>query len=220
MRLELQTSDLPADIALSVDKIRVLDIAPACSPADDEPMVCSLRHIKLPQRTNEDDNSFAPWLRRPPTRELYYTLSYTWGKTHPDGSHLTNTIISNDALLRITANLHSALKQIRRLQGSTAARWPIWIDALCINQEDLKERSEQVRQMDRIYQLSATVLIWPGEVADDEERRFMRKLSSICLSYPDDELDPDKWERNRILGRKTPFDGDDCQAMLKFLRRP
>lgn len=38
----------------------------------------------------------------------------------------------------------------------------IWIDALCINQQDMQERSHQVGQMDHIYQNADQVIIWLG----------------------------------------------------------
>lgn len=39
----------------------------------------------------------------------------------------------------------------------------IWIDAICINQEDLEERSIQVARMYSIYDNAQSVLIWLGE---------------------------------------------------------
>ncbi|KAI0129537.1 heterokaryon incompatibility protein-domain-containing protein [Xylariales sp. AK1849] len=53
----------------------------------------------------------------------------------------------------------------------------MWIDAICINQEDLKERSQQVKYMTRIYAQSARLVIWMGPEADDSElaMSFMRQ---------------------------------------------
>lgn len=39
----------------------------------------------------------------------------------------------------------------------------VWIDALCINQEDVLERSHQVSIMDKIYERAGYVLVWLGE---------------------------------------------------------
>jgi hypothetical protein len=39
----------------------------------------------------------------------------------------------------------------------------IWIDALCINQEDVAERSSQVSKMGRIFKLTRKVISWVGE---------------------------------------------------------
>lgn len=43
---------------------------------------------------------------------------------------------------------------------------PIWIDALCINQEDKQERQDQVGLMSRIYKGAKRVIVWLGK--DDE----------------------------------------------------
>jgi hypothetical protein len=39
----------------------------------------------------------------------------------------------------------------------------LWVDALCINQEDIIERSEQVKLMANIYRNTARTLVWIGE---------------------------------------------------------
>lgn len=45
----------------------------------------------------------------------YYTLSYAWGKTYDDGSHLTHVVDCDGVAFRITANLHDALVRLRGL---------------------------------------------------------------------------------------------------------
>lgn len=219
--VELQASEVLTSTQLAEDEIRVINIDPAAT--DEEPIVCSLRHMKLPRRTEaENDDDWAPWLWQPRIQEVYHTLSYAWGSTYPDGSHLTNTIVCNGSLLRITTTLHAALKRIRGLQidDQPATKWPVWIDAVCINQDNLVERSEQVRQMDRVYQLSARLIIWLGEISDPNEHGFVQRLSDICQEYSGGELEPEHWERLRLLGHKSPFTEGDRQSMRRILRRP
>ncbi|KAN0088998.1 HET domain containing protein [Hyaloscypha variabilis] len=83
----------------------------------------------------------------------YETLSYTWGKgpSHP--------ILCNGQYISITESLGSAL---RRLRNSTSVRL-LWIDALCINQEDIQERNSQVQYMRDIYHGCRNVVVWLGE---------------------------------------------------------
>ncbi|KAH6876619.1 heterokaryon incompatibility protein-domain-containing protein [Thelonectria olida] len=45
----------------------------------------------------------------------------------------------------------------------------IWIDALCINQEDIQERNNQVGMMSQIYGLAWCVVSWVGEADDTTE---------------------------------------------------
>ncbi|KAF2114171.1 heterokaryon incompatibility protein-domain-containing protein [Lophiotrema nucula] len=88
---------------------------------------------------------------RLPTR--YRCLSYVWGEDPSD-----HEILLNGEPIRIRRNLFEFLCTARKY------RWgqPLWIDALCINQEDHIERGHQVRQMGRIYQGAIEVLIWLG----------------------------------------------------------
>jgi hypothetical protein len=46
----------------------------------------------------------------------------------------------------------------------------IWIDAVCINQEDLSERESQIQIMSKIYGHANRVIIWLGEATDDSDR--------------------------------------------------
>lgn len=42
-------------------------------------------------------------------------------------------------------------------------RMPVWVDAICINQDDLSERANQVKLMHKIYRTASTVKIWLGK---------------------------------------------------------
>ena len=89
-------------------------------------------------------------------RAKYDALSYVWG----DKSDPVN-IICDEYPLSVTKNLHTALVQLRRDRVYT----PIWIDAVCINQEDLDERARQVRLMRQIYGNAETVYVWLGRAS-------------------------------------------------------
>lgn len=86
----------------------------------------------------------------------YEALSYCWGpKDQPK-----NTIhLNNDLPFEVTSNLHSALL---RLRHSSYPRL-FWIDAICIDQSDIAERSSQVKHMQAIYSLATRVTIYLGE---------------------------------------------------------
>ena len=58
----------------------------------------------------------------------------------------------------------------------------IWVDAICINQEDLDERSQQVLVMDRIYKEARTVLTWLGP-EDKLTRTACSTLKTIARQY-------------------------------------
>ena len=83
----------------------------------------------------------------------YEALSYTWGK--PDDFGLK--IWVNDCHFSVRQNLYCALTALR----STEDRY-LWIDALCINQDDTTEKGNQVGMMDLVYEKAAQVLVWLG----------------------------------------------------------
>ncbi|ORY16386.1 heterokaryon incompatibility protein-domain-containing protein [Clohesyomyces aquaticus] len=80
-------------------------------------------------------------------------LSYTWGNQ----KH-TFPFICNSQLLQVHHNLHAALPYLARRRS----RLPIWIDAICTNQQDEAEKMVQIRQMHQIYRRAHTVWIWLG----------------------------------------------------------
>jgi hypothetical protein len=93
-------------------------------------------------------------------RPNYTALSYTWG----DASR-SQQIIINDAVVPVTESVETAL---RHLQRDTEVL-TLWVDQLCINQNNYLERNEQVQQMNAIYSKAAQVLVWLGPAADDSD---------------------------------------------------
>ena len=53
----------------------------------------------------------------------------------------------------------------------------LWIDAICINQQDLKEKGHQVRNMGRIYKQASSVLIFLGPGEGDDSAVMKRQVS-------------------------------------------
>ena len=89
-------------------------------------------------------------------RPQYEALSYLWGPP-PKGDEVS-VGLSDQQTLPITHNLAVALPYLRRKDRVRA----LWIDAICINQNDLEERSRQVERMADIYKLAARVVVWLG----------------------------------------------------------
>ncbi|KAH7370401.1 heterokaryon incompatibility protein-domain-containing protein [Rhexocercosporidium sp. MPI-PUGE-AT-0058] len=106
----------------------------------------------------------------------YEALSYEWGATTRD-----HFVICEGAKVMITANLLAALK---RLRLSDQPRY-IWIDAICINQDNLAERSEQVALMQQIYSTATEVTIWIGKEGflTVEAFALLKKMSDAWCSY-------------------------------------
>jgi hypothetical protein len=114
---------------------------------------------------------------------MYEALSYTWGDPKGPWSEIPDSwrvkysynIEINGQKMKIGFNLKSAL---RRIRDRTEFK-RLWVDAICINQNNQNERSEQVKEMARIYRQAARVLCWLGE-----EDRFVKlafdTLEELC----------------------------------------
>ncbi|TEY39986.1 hypothetical protein BOTCAL_0444g00080 [Botryotinia calthae] len=85
---------------------------------------------------------------------VYQALSYVWG------SPTSKCDIKLQGIsFPVTTNLESALRYLRYRDLPRI----LWIDAICINQEDIPERNSQVKYMGTIYSKSSIVLAWLGE---------------------------------------------------------
>ncbi|KAL7909399.1 heterokaryon incompatibility domain-containing protein [Trichoderma velutinum] len=114
----------------------------------------------------------------------YEALSYTWGS-----AEAPQNIIVNGKLLAVTENLYEALQQLRYRNKERL----LWVDAICINQDDNKERGHQVQQMGDIFKKAERVIFWLGQsmpVIDNFMTVFGR-LQQMSLSYP-----YSSWSRN------------------------
>jgi GTP-sensing pleiotropic transcriptional regulator CodY len=88
----------------------------------------------------------------------YEALSYVWGS-----NELVECILLDRKRLWVTDNLYSALHGLRLRDRDRF----LWIDAICINQADKGEQSQQVRQMGTIYKLAKGVLFWLGKATPE-----------------------------------------------------
>lgn len=91
---------------------------------------------------------------------LYAALSYVWGS--PES---VDTVIVNDKEMKVTTNLHSALLHVR--QESSVVT--LWVDALCICQDDKLEKSLQVQMIGDIFRTAASTFVWLGESSTNDQ---------------------------------------------------
>ncbi|GAW16383.1 hypothetical protein ANO14919_058090 [Xylariales sp. No.14919] len=136
-RLDARSSrHLYPQLGLGGQTIRLIELAPADFSA-------------LPIRCRLVEEKLTPALS-------YKALSYSWknGDGTPDVA-----IYCNSKPIYVSANLHAALRRMRAPNAVVR----IWVDAICINQQDDAERADQVGMMRDIYRNSSEVLIWLGE---------------------------------------------------------
>jgi hypothetical protein len=132
--------------------------------------------------------------------ETFDALSYCCGPPI-----LSCTITVNGAPgFRITQNLWNALQRVRKKDGDRR----LWVDAVCIDQEDEREKSSQVRHMHAVYSRAEEVCIYWGECTDqgtcggDGERIYMY-TSRDSVDQNGHDLDPG--DVGRFLACRKPL---------------
>ncbi|CVL08530.1 related to het-6-heterokaryon incompatibility protein [Fusarium proliferatum] len=155
------------------------------------------------------------------TSQRFWALSYVWGARENPA-----TILLNDEPFSITRNLYNALYQYRRhgFQGYDTEKAMLWVDAICINQNDQVEKSIQVPRMSEIYGQCERVLAWLGPVDSDEESnvgRLAEKLKDFQSTA--DSMSQDLTEDDRITeymesGRSDETAAIDVESVRKALR--
>lgn len=108
----------------------------------------------------------------------YEPLSYDWGK--PARTH---TIICSGVKLPLTSSLYHALRRVRLPLKSRR----VWVDQICIDQDDLDERSQQVQFMNAIYRKASMVLVWLGEDENDEASAAFQLVEELAETFENDE---------------------------------
>jgi hypothetical protein len=169
---------------LNPDEFRLLRIRPSCFGTN---LQCDLFHASLD---------------KPPPFEA---LSYVWGAPNPP-----STLLCAGAHVPITKNLYEALCHFRDTSRSRI----VWADALCINQTDNAEKSQQVARMREIYTKCERLLVWFGApapgVAENALKALKRfrglfekhadeRMLRVLLVHEEAGAYMDEWEK-RVLG--------------------
>lgn len=171
------------------------------------PAVSSIRLFKIIFEDGTDDGQLETFSldQAPP----FATLSYTWGNPYSTPNYelddVSQTeeiaqrytpernvpIFCNGAKIMVTRNLSEALQNIKERYAARGGSFDdttyIWIDAICINQEDLLERAAQVSIMGKIYSLASRVFIWLGNSLPKTEKALA--LVQYLGSIPEDMYD-------------------------------
>ena len=92
----------------------------------------------------------------------HQTLSYTWGST-VDRLDICIEGADGGSSLAVTKNFKEALHYLRH---NTVCSRVLWIDAICINQQDFSEKNHQVARMADIYSKAKSVIVWLGPGCD------------------------------------------------------
>ncbi|KAH8812124.1 heterokaryon incompatibility protein-domain-containing protein [Xylogone sp. PMI_703] len=174
----------------------------------EDPIRCQLHTIAL----NDE---------RHPT---YEALSYCWGD-----SSQTELIQCNEQDIYVGSNLGQALRHLRLLHRTRV----LWADAICINQQNIQERNNQVSIMSLVYRHAELVIVWLGEATDTTQEAlwFLNKLADASVIF--DRAQPKQkglesvwfWkELKEYLGLQVGaleyFTAGPVNSLNQFMQRP
>lgn len=109
---------------------------------------------------------------------LYEALSYTWADENGDKRLRCPIFIGPQYHVLLTTNsCSSALRRFRTRHDRL-----LWVDAICINQDNVEERDYQVSLMRKIYSSAGRVLIYLGPATEDTDEA-MRLVNSSVAPY-------------------------------------
>jgi hypothetical protein len=164
--------------SLGSDSIRLLRLMP--NQNETAPIQCQLHNYPL----QELDKG----------THLYEALSYVWGSS---GKRQSVFIDGRD--LSVTENLHTALSHLRDRSFNRM----IWLDSICINQADDREKERQIQLMAKIYGQANRIIVYLGEATNDSDQA----LEDIRIAAEDESTELSSSEESQ-------------KAVLKLLERP
>lgn len=188
----LRASPAPEPSQASPSQTAMDSSAASDSTFTHEPLPDPARYIRLLEVLNDEYSKTIkvqcklttwPIGSAPP----YHAISYTWGDPNSNAF-----ILMNDETLQVRTNCEFALKQAYWYKRSQSywyrkrrSRWfeesrpewysesrYYWLDAICIDQTNLGEKSKQVAMMGSIYKNASHVLACIGDHADDSQFFF------------------------------------------------
>jgi hypothetical protein len=147
---------------LQSGEIRLLQLLPRNQHIEHEPIRFHIVHTSL-SRCQSADSFFA-----------YEALSYVWG------GYRAVPVYCDDREILVTPNLLSALFRLRECMPKYPSfHRTLWVDAICINQNDVVERGHQVRLMRDIFSRAKRVVVWLGSSRQVEDCLMQIKKGSM-----------------------------------------
>ncbi|KAF2774145.1 HET-domain-containing protein [Teratosphaeria nubilosa] len=143
------------------DRRKVIKLCSILDGNRHDPLACSLRAVNLSQRP------------------VYQCISYVWGDPNDQ-----ETMQLDGKSVPAPSSLVALLL---RLRGSTAAS-DLWVDTLCIDQENHDEKKEQVALMGEIYANAENVIVWLGDTVpgEDHEGREEPEIQDAMTKLAED----------------------------------
>ena len=146
---------------------------------------------------------------------VFEALSYVWGRDDP-----RELVRIAGVHIAVRDNLAGALRHLRYTNKPRT----LWTDALCINQDDLAERSSQVALMGDIYRSATRVVVWLGVESEDSNgaMNLMDKLGSmVTFDFVTREITPTELGKSdpEWAHGKLPFSMSELSSIYNLVSR-
>ncbi|KAF2168145.1 hypothetical protein M409DRAFT_21590 [Zasmidium cellare ATCC 36951] len=149
--------------SIPIDPQRQTRLLDLLHGAVSDPIVCRLVRHDLKPITDEASHAAAN----------YDALSYVWGHGEEPEKICVNGIDD----YKITPNLAKALRNLRQPTGECR----LWVDQICIDQQNKDEKTPQLRLLAKIYGQARNVLVWLGEPSPGVDLSFVRSEKEASL---------------------------------------
>jgi hypothetical protein len=180
---------------------------------------CTKLHRLYPQGIDSYKNSSDRLQEASP---VFEALSYVWGSPDdPSYVHIGITTLQ-ESVVSTTRNLDIALRHLRYEQEERL----IWIDALCIDQQNAAEKSKQVALMGNIYALASRVIVWLGPETVDSSKalNLMKELAyHVEVDWINSTFRPSSHSNEPAwaeLGVLLPYRTGELNSVSALLERP
>jgi hypothetical protein len=195
------------------DSIRILTLAPG---KQDDPLKGTLEVVNV-----DLAGSYEP-------------ISYVWGEPGPPNCRYDILVSDGDEERLLDLRGGSLLAALRRLRLLDRER-RVWADQVCINQDNLDERGQQVQFMNKIYKNASRVIVWVGLDDENEAEPAFQLIHEIDKTLQDEvkrksfhirftgELDDqskDEWEPLRHLTSRSWVSSRSDRATITFSHLP
>lgn len=146
----------------------------------------------------------------------YEAVSYCWGNS-AEQTH----ILCDNLLLGVTTSVLDVLLELRHPNKARL----LWIDQICINQGDLRERASQVLFMRLIYYKAKQTIVWLGKadahtkVAIECARNLARIRLNLIASGENWDRVPDPEPILRRYGLTRNYQNRDIRAFWHLLQQ-
>jgi Heterokaryon incompatibility protein (HET) len=192
---------------IGIEQIRLLYLHPGYRA---DTIICDLKPVAITDLENHPYEALSYcWGVGEANKEIYIKAPEpqvtAQGRRPPQIHRIIRTVMSQKKFF-VTENLEMALRRLRDENRTLT----FWVDAVCIDQKNEIEKSQQVARLSEIFHQAVAVRVWLGENDDYsiEARRFIRKILNLKVledAVESPRAEPGSWFNLAQLMRRDWF---------------